>query len=393
MENQSDNNNFLRFLKNEKFIEWQLWPTDELDLYWQNFLDNHPEERENVALAKKHFKNIKLSSYSLSDKEKEDLIRRIKVSVEIFDNKRKKRRRLQLLLIPAAAIFLILFGLNLIFHNQKELHNIKQEVIVGDLLNEQEIQLITEKESLVFENDATVEFDKSGKAKITQSNSEEKTVKLAETKLNTLIVPYGKRSVLTLSDGTKVWLNSGSLVEFPSRFSGSRREITLSSGEIYIEVAPDKKPFHVNTSDFNVVVYGTKFNISAYDNSPKSIVLVEGSIGLKASGGEEIKLNPSEQAIYSSSGTFDTQEVDVAKFISWKDGYLIFDNTSMEDVLKQIERHYNLSFNFVSGVSLKGLTCTGKIILSEELDDVMTTIALLTSTKYEKENNIIRITN
>ena len=57
MENQSDNNNFLRFLKNEKFIEWQLWPTDELDLYWQNFLDNHPEERENVAWQK-HFKNI-----------------------------------------------------------------------------------------------------------------------------------------------------------------------------------------------------------------------------------------------------------------------------------------------------------------------------------------------
>ena len=198
----------------------------------------------------------------------------------------------------------------MLFHYQnKDVPTVEQEYIVGNLLNDKDIQLITDKEALSFQNDANVEFEKGGKAKIIQGNSEERTVKLAENKLNTLIVPYGKRSVLTLSDGTKVWLNSGSVLEFPASFTGNKREITLSFGEIYIEVAPDKgKPFHVHTSDFNVIVYGTKFNLASYVNSPKSIVLVEGSIGVQSSQGSEIKLMPNEQAIYSESGTFNLKK-------------------------------------------------------------------------------------
>jgi len=393
MEQKNNNNNFIRYMKDEKFIEWQLFPNDELNLYWENFLKEHAEERENVTLAKEYFHNIRLSSYGLPDKEKEELRKRLESSIHAYDSKRKKRRTLQISITSIAAIFLIIFGINLFFHYQnKHLPTIEQELIVGNLLNDKDIQLITDKEALSFQNDANLEFEKGGKAKIIQSNHEERTVKLAENTLNTLVVPYGKRSVLTLSDGTKVWLNSGSVLEFPAIFTGTKREITLSSGEIYIEVAPDKgKPFHVRTSDFNVIVYGTKFNVASYADSPKSIVLVEGSIGLQSSGGSEIKLMPNEQAIYSESGTFNRQKVDATQFISWKDGYLIFDKTPMEDVLKQIERHYNLSFNFSNDVSLSGLTCTGKIILSEELDDVMTTITLLSSTKYEIDNNRVSI--
>ncbi len=380
-------------MKDEKFIEWQLFPNDELNLYWENFLKEHAEERENVTLAKEYFHNIRLSSYGLPDKEKEDLRKKLESSIHAYDSKRKKRRTLQISITSIAAIFLIIFGINLLFHYQnKDVPTVEQEYIVGNLLNDKDIQLITDKEALSFQNDANVEFEKGGKAKIIQGNSEERTVKLAENKLNTLIVPYGKRSVLTLSDGTKVWLNSGSVLEFPASFTGNKREITLSFGEIYIEVAPDKgKPFHVHTSDFNVIVYGTKFNLASYVNSPKSIVLVEGSIGVQSSQGSEIKLMPNEQAIYSESGTFNRQKVDATQFISWKDGYLIFDKTPMEDVLKQIERHYNLSFNFSNDISLSGLTCTGKIILSEELDDVMKTITLLSSTKYEIDNNRVSI--
>src|SRR5690606_13807238 len=133
----------------------------------------------------------------------------------------------------------------------------------------EDIQLITEEDSLLFQNDVQVEFDKTGKAKIRQVDSEEKTVELTKSKQSTLIVPYGKRSTLTLSDGSKVWLNSGSVLECPAQFTGNNREVRLASGEIYIEVAPDsQKPFHVSTSDFNVKVYGTKFNVSAYADSP-----------------------------------------------------------------------------------------------------------------------------
>ena len=163
---------------------------------------------------------------------------------------------------------------------------------------------------------------------------------------------------------------------------------------MFIEVTPNnQKPFYVHTVDFGIRVYGTKFNISSYANTPKSVVLVEGRVSLQASDKKETFLTPNEQAIYTNNGTFDTQKVDVAPFISWKEGYLEFDNTPIRDVLTQIERYYNLSFDYDKTVSLKGLTCTGKIVLSENTDDVMTTIALITSTKYQRKDNRIFITN
>jgi len=206
-----------------------------------------------------------------------------------------------------------------------------------------------------------MEFDESGKVKITQVDRKDKTVELTKSKQNTLIVPYGKRSTLILSDGSKVWLNSGSVLEFPAQFTGNNREVRLTSGEMYIEVASDsQKPFHVRTSDFNVKVYGTKFNVSAYDDSPKSVVLVEGRVSLQSANKKETILSPNEQAVYSDNGTFHTQKVHVNQFISWKNGYLEFDKTPMTEVLKQIGRYYNLSFDFDNDVNLLKRTCTGK---------------------------------
>jgi ferric-dicitrate binding protein FerR (iron transport regulator) len=87
------------------------------------------------------------------------------------------------------------------------------------------------------------------------------------------------------------------------------------------------------------------------------------------------------------------QKVDISQFISWKDGYLSFDKTPITEVLQQIGRYYNLSFDFGNNMNLQKRTCTGKIYLSENMDNVMGTIALLSSTRYEKENNRIYITN
>jgi len=188
--------------------------------------------------------------------------------------------------------------------------------------------------------------------------------------------------------------NSGSVLEFPAQFTGNNREVRLTSGEMYIEVATDRqKPFHVRTSDFNVKVYGTKFNVSAYDDSPKSVVLVEGRVSLQSANKKETILSPNEQAVYSDNGTFHTQKVHVNQFISWKNGYLEFDKTPMTEVLKQIGRYYNLSFDFDNDVNLLKRTCTGKIYLSENLDNVMTTVGLLSSTICTKKENQIFITN
>jgi len=161
-------------------------------------------------------------------------------------------------------------------------------------------------------------------------------------------------------------------------------------------VSPDSdKPFYVHTSNFEVKVYGTAFNLSAYDDQTSSIVLVEGSVALKRHGDkEEMALRPNELASYDSqSGSFNRQQVDVNNYISWREGYLTLDKTPMTELLQRIERYYNLSFNYEQDVNLQKRTCTGKIYLSEDIDNVMTTIALLSSTRYEIDKNRIYITN
>ena len=383
------------FLKDKQFIRWQLVPDEEVEAYWKNFIEQNPDLNPDLEQAVDYLKTTGLNNSTLTYAERLHLLNKIESTIERSVKTTKIRRIIQLSVASCAAIALLIVGLNHFVFQEKKIHySADKELIVGNLLNNKDIQLITEEDSLLFQNDVQVEFDKTGKAKIRQVDSEEKTVELAKSKQNTLIVPYGKRSTLTLSDGSKVWLNSGSALEFPAQFTGNNREVLLASGEMYIEVAPDgKKPFHVRTSDFDVKVYGTKFNVSTYADSPQSVVLVEGRVSLKSENKKETFLSPSEQALYDDNGTFNRQKVDVNQFISWKDGYLEFDKTPMTDVLKQIGRYYNLSFDFDNDVNLQRRTCTGKIHLSENLDNVMTTIGLLSSTKYIKDNNQVFIIN
>lgn len=383
---------FLKFLKDEKFIEWKLFPTDESIAYWEDFLQKNPHAKEDIALAENHFQHLKLSSYRLSQEKKAEAIKKLEQSVEMYHHRRKIRR-----FIYAAAACAAIFILSIIFLQPNRDHFVNDIAstgyIIGNELESEDILLITNNQTASFTENIDIEINNNGVAQIKNEDSGHKDIAIDERALNKLIIPYGKRSALTLSDGSKVWLNSGTILEFPAKFSDTSREIYLLSGEIYVEAAPDKqKSFYVHTSDFNVKVYGTKFNISSYANSPHSVILVEGSVSLQHSNSNEIYLSPHEQAVFSGNGTFQMQKVDVNQYISWKNGYLLFDDTPMTDVLRQIERYYNLSFDYDKNITLRNLTCTGKIILSEDLDNVMGTIALLTNTGYKKENNRIYIT-
>ncbi|OPZ29901.1 MAG: fec operon regulator FecR [Bacteroidetes bacterium ADurb.BinA174] len=392
MQNKHKKNDFLRFLKDEKFIEWKLFPSDELTAYWENFLQEHPNERENMTLAEEHFRNIRLSSYSLSPEKKEEAIIKLEHSIHTFNTKRKILRVLYVA-AACAAIFILSVLYIRINNNQPKADAILSDYIVGSELQSENIRLITNNKTTSFQENINIEISNTGVARIKTDNENQEDISMDEKTLNTLIVPYGKRSSLTLADGSKVWLNSGSTLIFPTQFTENNREIHLTSGEMYIEVAPDsQKPFYVHTSDFNVKVYGTKFNVSAYTDSPQSVVLIEGRVSLQHGNKQETFLSPNEQAIYADNGTFNKQKVNVNQFICWKEGYLEFDDTPMEDVLLQIGRYYNLSFNYDKNTSLKGHTCTGKIILFDNLDNVMTTLALISSTTFTKEGKQIYIT-
>jgi ferric-dicitrate binding protein FerR (iron transport regulator) len=384
------------FLNDPRFIRWQLIPDEETNRYWEELLRQHPEWKSEMDEAISYLKQKAMSRNDLSDLEREWLLHSIQsASVQ----QKRKKQRLIYRLSAAAALLLLLTvtGIYLFTTDKNNFTSIPgTELITGEMLQSKDIRLITGQEAINFQEDIEVLLNEAGSAAITQQNKEVKTVEINRTPLSSLIVPYGKRSTLTLADGSKVWLNSGSILEFPPTFREGKREIRLLTGEMYIEVAHDRKrPFLVHTSDFGVRVYGTSFNIATYGDAAPEVVLVEGSISLKKTDRkEEMMIHPNERVSFDpSTGSFSKTAVNVDSYISWKDGYLSLDKTPMTELLKRIERYYNLSFNYDQDVNLQKRTCTGKIFLSDNLDNVMTTIALLSSTRYENVNNRIYITN
>lgn len=158
---------------------------------------------------------------------------------------------------------------------------------------------------------------------------------------------YGVRTKITLSDGSEVWLNSGSTLSYPERFTGDKRQVTLS-GEAFFKVKSDKDHrFDVQTSDgITVSAYGTEFNVQAYAEEPEiKATLAEGHIQIdQINQPASQELIPGEQAVYSRH----TQQMQVRKAnllveTAWKDGKLVFRRTPMEEIAKQLSRHFNVN--------------------------------------------------
>lgn len=158
---------------------------------------------------------------------------------------------------------------------------------------------------------------------------------------------YGVRTKITLSDGSEVWLNSGSTLSYPERFTEDKRQVTLS-GEAFFKVKSDKDHrFDVQTSDgITVSAYGTEFNVQAYAEEPDiKATLAEGHIQIdQINQPASQELIPGEQAVYSRH----TQQMQVQKAnllveTAWKDGKLVFRRTPMEEIAKQLSRHFNVN--------------------------------------------------
>lgn len=293
----------------------------------------------------------------------------------------------------AAACLVVLIASSLLFLlNDQSAHSVKTGAFVGQTMPSDDIQLISGKNVLKLSQNVQIALNEEGKISLVNDTKKSEIV-LPREVMNRLIVPYGKRSTLELSDGTKVWMNSGSELEFPSEFKGSTRDITLR-GEIYIEVAKaENKPFYVHTAEFSVQVHGTRFNVSAYpDNAERTVVLVEGEVEVTTPGQGKEKLAPSEMLTIDADG-IKKQKVDVAGFVCWKDGVLLFNKTPISAVLQKIGRYYNVSFDDHSDELLSSRTCTGKLYLSEDLDEVLMSVAILSRTTYFKRDGIIYIRN
>ena len=202
-----------------------------------------------------------------------------------------------------------------------------------------------------------------------------------------LIVPNGKRTCLTLSDGTRIWVNSGSRVVYPSVLS-DKREIYLV-GEAYLEVAKDENnPFVVHTDNCSVEVLGTVFNVSSYAfQESSSVVLVEGKVNVRTEGQESVTLTPGELVSVSDGVISEKECVDVDSYISWVHNILMCDNDPLKAVFDRLEVCYGKKV--VLGPEISFVPVTGKLYLKDNLTDVLKSISYSVPLVYEVNGDTI----
>ena len=196
---------------------------------------------------------------------------------------------------------------------------------------------------------------------------------------NTVVVPRGKRYNIELPDGSKAWINSGSELKFPVQFAGNTRQVFLK-GEAFFDVRHDEisSRFIVSTTDLDVKVYGTSFNISAYDDDELTeTTLVQGSISLEVSSAADstaYKLEPGEKAGFKKTdSSVDISKVDVRKYTSWKDGYLVFRDEAMASLGPKIGRWYDVTIKF-GDPGIEEMRFSGIIREEKSLEHIMTLI-------------------
>ncbi|WP_343673168.1 FecR domain-containing protein [Chitinophaga sp.] len=166
----------------------------------------------------------------------------------------------------------------------------------------------------------------------------------------TLNIPRGGQYRVTLSDGTRVWLNAASSLSYPTAFTGKERSVTLK-GEAYFEVAHNaNQPFIVHTPDEDVKVLGTSFNVNCYNDENGTVTtLATGSVRLDSrDAAHTTELHPGEQAVLLDNTTFNVAAVDVSLYTAWKDGDFRFKATPLTEVMRQIGRWYDLDVDYAS---------------------------------------------
>jgi transmembrane sensor len=363
------------FLQDDLFIYWRIQPSKELDEFWAEFLRKNEYARKPFNEAISAFDTIR-NEQERPRLDNDLLVKRLHTRIE-EDKKERKRRRL--FVSSVAAVLFILLASTLFVLNKNE-EPLISEVTIGKVTNENSVRLLSGGNVLDLDNNAELHLTEN--RAVVQDSLTRQGIDLPAGQTNTLIVPFGKRSSIFLADGSRVYLNSGTEMEFPSSFTGQTREIKVT-GEVFIEVAKGEKPFILHTPNSRVTVYGTSFNISSYaDEKSESIVLVNGSVKVTSMNSSLI-LKPNEMAEIEN-GTIQHRMVDVAEYISWKNGYMQLNKTPLNEVLMKIGRYYNIEFTYSAGLALNHRTCSGKLYLSDNLDDVLEAFSKMTYLGHER---------
>ena len=207
---------------------------------------------------------------------------------------------------------------------------------------------------------------------------------------HTLEIPRGGEYLLTLSDGTMIYLNSESTLSFPVKFQGKERKVYLT-GEAYFKVAKNTEhPFVVTAGELEVLVTGTTFGVRAYkDEKDIQTTLESGQVTVRVEG-KSVKLVPNKQALFNKSTMgLEVRDVDVDLYLAWADGRLVYDNCPLEKILTDLGRWYNIDV-FYSRDELRSYQFSLNMKKHEEFTQVLELIGKTGEVQFEiKDNTVI----
>jgi len=306
------------------------------------------------------------------------------------------RSRLLLRWSVAASILLavgVLFGYHII---QKKDTRQREEYVAQDILPGGNKATLTLADGRVI----TLRTDKNGlivndMLSYSDGSSDERfsTATITTRQHLTLNTPTGGNYQVTLRDGTKVWLNANSSLTYPASFAGQSHRKVILKGEAYFEVAPDKAhPFVVSTDDQDVQVLGTHFNVSAFpDVKETRTTLVEGLVEVRPKNGTTVaatKIYPNEQFVLGQGRQY-KQVVEVDKFIDWKDGYFLFRDDSIKEVMRKVANWYALEVSYTGDTSKERFN--GMISKDKPLSEVLKMLEQTGTVQFKIQDQSLHI--
>ena len=268
---------------------------------------------------------------------------------------------------------------------------------VGQLGTPQAVLTIAGGDTIVLQSNREIDIQLAGQVRVVGSG-ERITYELGEgecareDRYNTLTTPVGGEYQVELSDGSRVWLNALTELRYPEIFKDDCREVYLT-GEAYFEVEHDpERPFVVVVNGMKVSVYGTQFNVNSYKSGVVQTVLVDGKVGIRVlETGKEVMLNPDDMAeFFEDSGCVKVKKVDSYVYTAWKDGKFVFENESIEEIMRRLSYWYDIEVVYKED-QVRHHTFTGVITRYAEVKDVLHLIGATAIVRFRLKGNVVTV--
>ncbi len=326
------------FLTDESFRNWVNSPTPELDAHWKSWIEANQSKIDLVNQSRKMIQSLNFKEFQPDSASKERILQKIRLET-------KPKYKYQAFLnarYPIAAILIVAFGIGALLYFRS-----------ADKQQEEPIAVVSD---------------------LVQKNN-----------------PAGVKSKHILPDGSVVFLNAASAIAYPKAFGADSRVVKLQ-GEAFFQVVKDaNRPFRVVVDEFEVMVLGTAFNLNANLKSP-AVALVEGKVKVTAGKSEQsLELAPGQMAVFDKDqNSFTSTTFDAEYITGWKDGYLMFKDATLDEVIEKLHAWYGIDIT-VSNKSKSGDWSYTGSFKNESLENVLLNMSILRDFNYIIKNDSLII--